>query len=317
VVILGGPSLLVQQFDFARLSESGVVTFAETKALTPALLAAGLLPDYYLMPFPEKAKDNALQHFVYRSILARVRIDRLLRPEYRGAAAQVRDRFDEYFEAWRPHRGPHKQFRWRPDVYLPESPYSLLERVPRTRILANGRLLNEYFPTSRFADRTFTFEQAADQSAFDVQRYFSPEERDGEVFLRGGGAFLNSAAIALYPLLHYLGFREAAFLGMDMSMLGTLEYSAPFAFRSMAHFWWFFHRSRHVFNASYRRNGWLFRRPQSEFDDLRRLWRDSPVAFTRVYAPWRHATPVDGIPTMTPRALLELIAPPRAPETPA
>jgi hypothetical protein len=61
-----------------------------------------------------------------------------------------------------------------------------------------------------------------------------------------------------------------------------------------------------VFNANYKPNGWRFTRPQSEFDDLRALWAQSPVRFTRVYDPWKYATPVDGIPTLPMREFQRL-----------
>ena len=70
LVIFGGPSLVARGFDFGQLRDRGFVTFVESKALTPYLLQNGFVPDYYLMLFPEKSKDNALQHFVYRSLLA-------------------------------------------------------------------------------------------------------------------------------------------------------------------------------------------------------------------------------------------------------
>lgn len=298
VVIFGGPSLIAAGFDFARLRGAGCVTFLEAKALTPHILRSGWVPDYYLLLFPEKAKDNSLQHFVYRSMLAGVRIDGLLRDEHRQTARDIRDRFDELFERWRPHRGPHKQYRWRPDVYLADSPYDVLGHVPATRIITNRPLLDANFPHFRYLDRTFFFDQdGADR--FDLEEYFTPLEQDGRVVLRGVGSFLNSASIALYPLLRYMGFREAYVVGMDMSMLGSLEYAAPYTFRSMVHFWWFFHRARRVFNANYKANGLLFRRPQSEFDDFRLLWREAPLKLTRVYEPWRYATPIDGVRTVS------------------
>lgn len=299
VVILGGPSLVALGFDFGRLRGQGYVTFVETKALTPLLLQSGLTPDYYLMLFPEKSKDNALQQFVYRSLLADYPIESMLRPEFRGVAAAMRAHFDEYFESWRPHRGPHKRYRWRPDVYLPDSPYELLARVPEARVIVNRTLAEHYFPNFAYADRAFYFEQSHGDTVFDADAYFNPADSDGVVRVRGANTFLNSAAIALYPLLRYMGFGEVYFAGMDMSMLGSLEYAAPYTFRSMAHFWWFFRRTRHVFSGNYRANGWLFTRPQSEFDDLRALWAISPVTFVRVYDSWRYASPVDGIRTVS------------------
>src|SRR5438309_10245444 len=103
LVIFGGPSLLAQGFDFGWLRDCGYTTFLETKALTPGFLAHGVAPDYYLMLFPEKAKDNTLQHWVYLSLLANYHIDPLLKAVYRPVAAGIRSRFDEYFEPWRPH----------------------------------------------------------------------------------------------------------------------------------------------------------------------------------------------------------------------
>jgi hypothetical protein len=299
VVISGGPSLLASGFDLSRLRDRGFVTFLETKALTPGFLRTGCEPDYYLMLFPDKAKDHSLQNFVFRSFLADYRIDPLLDPTHRQTAVEMREHFDEYFESWRPHRGPHKRYRWRPDVYLRDSPYDLLVRLPKSRVIVNRRLVDIHFPHFAYADRAHYFELAPDEPAFDHGKYFAPVEENGLVLVRCADTFLNSAAIGLYPLLAYLGFKEAYFIGMDMSMLGSFEFAAPYTFRSMAHFWWFMRRIGRVFNANYKQNGWLFARPQSEFDNLRMLWSQSPVTFTRVYDPWRHASRVDGIKTMT------------------
>jgi hypothetical protein len=297
-VVLGGPSLIHGEFDFRALQDRGLVTFLDTKALTPHVLNSGFVPDYFLMSYPEKAQDNALQHFVYRSLLAGSRIEGLLRAEHQVVARDIRLRFDEYLERWRPERGPHKQFRWRPGISLTDSPYALLARLPKPKIIAMRGLLERCFPTYPYDDRTYYFEQSTGASRFDSDEYFHPVERDGMALVRGTNSFLNSAAISLYPLMNYMGFREVYFLGMDMSMLGSLEYAAPYTFRSMAHFWWFFRRTRHVFNSKFNANGWLFRRPQSEFQDLRMLWKDAPLAFTRVYDPWRYAAAVEGIPTI-------------------
>jgi len=192
----------------------------------------------------------------------------------------------------------HKRYRWRPGAYLRNSPYDLLCRMPQARILVHRRLIDQYFPDFAYADRAFYFGDAPREHAFDADKYFNPIDDDGLVRVRCAHTFLNSAAIALYPLLNYMGFREVYFLGMDMSMLGVMEYAALYTFRTMAHFWWFFHSTRHVFNANYRRNGWFFRRPQSEFDDIRLLWNRAPLKFVRVYEPWRYASPVDGIRTI-------------------
>jgi hypothetical protein len=305
-VIFGGPSLLAHGFDFARLRERGFVTFLETKALTPRFVAAGLVPDYFLMLFPEKSKDNALQHFVYRSFLAEYRIDSFLRPAYRPVVAEMRAAFNDNFEFWRPHRGPHKKYRWRPGVYLRDSPYDLLPRIAGSRLIVNRQLAEHYFPGCRYSDRSYYFGTRLGEPAFDIDKYFNPVEEDGIPNVRCADTFSNSAAISLYPLLHYLGFRDVYFLGMDMSIVGSFEYSAPFTFQSMAHYWWFLKRNERVFNGNPKvlKGGWLFSRPTSEFEAVRALWKESPVRFTQVHEPFRWAWPIGGVPTMSYTQLL-------------
>ena len=137
----------------------------------------------------------------------------------------------ELFEPWQPAR-IHKRFRWRPDVFLPDSPYDLLQRVPATRVIVHRRLVDRYFPTFAYADRALYFDHLPGETAFDLTHYFDPVARDGLLLLRCADAFQNAAAIALYPILRYLGFREVYFLGMDMSLLGSLEYAALSALRT-------------------------------------------------------------------------------------
>src|ERR1700726_3165647 len=104
LVVCGGPSLVAQDVDLASLAARGFVTFVESKALTPWLLAGGLTPDYYLMLFPEKSKDNALQQFVYRALLAKYDIASMLKSRYRPVAEDMRSHFEDYFEPWQPDR---------------------------------------------------------------------------------------------------------------------------------------------------------------------------------------------------------------------
>jgi len=277
VVIFGGPSLIEHQFDFAALQRNGSTIIVDTKALTPRLLASGLIPDYVLMLFPEKSKDNALQHYVFRSFLAGFDLKWFLKREHQPTLAEMRERFSEYFESWKPEKGPHKRYRWKPDVFLPDSPYALLSRVPGARLIANKTLLDHYFPSFAYRDRTYVVEQLPDPIDFTLDKYYTPIERDGCLYLRTFKGMLNAAAISLYPLLHYMGFEEVDCLGMDMSMLGSMEYAAPYTFKSMWHFRWFFSRTSHVFNGNYRPNHPYYLRPASEFADFRELVRESPI----------------------------------------
>jgi hypothetical protein len=289
-VILGGPSLIEQRFEIERLKSKNYVIFLESKALTPRFLQTGVVPDYFLMLFPEKCSSNGFHNFVFRAFLAGYRLDGLVRRELRPVVQEMRDRFDEYFEPWRPHRGPHKRYRWRPNVKLKDSPYEFLARLPTTRILANRQLLATYFPQFDYPNETYLFEQPDTTEPFNVADYYTVIQNDRGVVVRNYG-FYNSAAIALYPLLRYMGVRTAYFLGMDMSMLGTMEYAAPYTFKSMLHYRWYFWNTKHTFNAAYRQNRPWYIRPRSEFDDLAALLDPERIDLVRVFAASKYTVP--------------------------
>jgi hypothetical protein len=307
-LIFGGPSLIEQGFDFSRLARTGFVTFVEAKALTPRLIEHGFEPDYILLPFPEKAKDNALQNFVFRGLLAGVRAGPLLKRRWRHVADDLTRHFDRYYETWRPHKGPHKRFRLRPGVYLPESPFELLQKLDRIRLIVHGRRFAEQFPGRVPGERAYYFDTLEPAGDFSLDRYYEIEERTGVATLPQFAGQLNSAAIAFYPLLHYMGFREVYCIGMDMSMLGSMEYAAPYTFRSMLAFRWFFWRTRHVFNADFRPNRPYYYRPASEFEDLRRLVKGSNLRIVRVYGPSKYAAPVSDFPVISPAGFLSSLA---------
>ena len=303
LVIFGGQSVIELKVDFQALRSRDFVIFLESEALTPYFLSFGITPDYFLMLFPEKCKDNGVQNFIYRSFLAGVDIRWFLKKAHLPALEEMRDHFDEYFAPWRAQRGAHKRYRYRPGVYLKDSPYDLIGRIPTSRILANRELMADHFPGFSPPNEVYWFTQSHEEEPFDLDAYYAPAERDGELVLRNNG-FLNSAAIALYPLLRYMGFRDVYFLGMDMSMLGSMEYAALYSFRSMWHFRWFFWLCRRAFNAAYRMNRPFYLRPQSEFHDIRLLWNHDGMQFTRVYTPFKYAAPLDGIRTVPLERLL-------------
>lgn len=298
VFIFGGPSLVEQNFDFQALIRKGYIVFAEAKALTPRLLQSGVEPHFYLLPFAGKAKDNALQHFVYRAFLAGVSVGPLLKPKWRYVAQELKANFNRYYEVWRPHRGAHKRYKFHPDMYLPDSPWDLLGRLPNIRIIAQGHFLVREFPSFPIGDRVHVFEALPPAGDFSPQQYYNVAEVDGVPHVRQFAGQLNSAAIAVYPLLHYMGFREIYCLGMDMSMLGSMEYAAPYTFRSMLAFRWYFYRTRHAFNADYKQNKPYFYRPASEFHDFQRLVSTPAPRIVRVHSPSQLAADVPGVPTM-------------------
>ena len=165
------------------------------------------------------------------------------------------------------------------------------------RILTNTALLAHCFPKFDYPNPVYAF-TSSQPEPFDLEHYYAPVERNDQIEIRDC-SLTNAAAIALYPLLRYMGFREAYVLGMDMSMLGSMEYAAPYTFKSMGHFRWFFTRSAHVFNPAYRLNRPFYFRPRQEFSELRQILAHPALRVTRVYDPFKYAAPVEGIPTVS------------------
>jgi len=175
----------------------------------------------------------------------------------------------------------------------------LLSNLPETKIIADKELLAQYFPNFKYQNQLYFLEQSNDSSeVFDIDRYYESIEQGDKVVVRYNN-FLNSAAIALYPLLYFMGFREVYLLGMDMSMIGAMEYSAPYTFRSMFHFWWFFSKVKHVFNANYKVNRPFYLRPKSEFEDLRIVFNQKKIKFIRIHDKFKYAAPIEFVPTVT------------------
>jgi hypothetical protein len=296
-VILGGTSLVDGQFDLRRLHAANVVTFLESRALTPQVVASHFVPDFFLMLSPEKCLSNALHNWVFRAMLAGVSIERLVRPEWLPVVRGMRDRADELFVSGNLQRGPHKRYRWRPSAQVKDSPVDLLTQLPATRILAEGTQLETYCPTLGGPHECYLYDQRQQPEPFSLNAYYGLIETDDRVSV-GNYSFHNSAAIALYPLLHYLGFQKVYLIGMDMSMLGSMEYGAPYVFKSMLHFRWYFRRTRHVFNADYRPNRPWFLRPKGEFEALADLIDGSRMELIRVFAPYRYTVPTPFIPSI-------------------
>ena len=296
-VIMGGTSLVDARFEYGRLRERGFVTFLESKALTPGLLAQGFEPDFFLMLSADKCLHSALHNWIFRAMLAQVDVRWMLRPEGQAVADDMAARRDELFEAGNVTRGAHKRYRWRPNVRLENAPGQLLPRLSATKILAERASFTQYYPEWSSGQQRYEYEQVQTPQPFSREAYYDLVEADGRVTV-GNFAFHNSAAIALYPLLRYLGFRTVYFLGMDMTMLGSLEYGAPYAFKSMAHFWWFFRRTRHVFNADFRPNQPWYLRPAGEFSALQQVLDPSRVELVRVVTPYRYAASTPFMSTM-------------------
>ncbi len=306
-VVLGGPSLLALDFDYGRLRSAGFVVVAASKSLSPETVARGLRPDYFLMMFPESCKDNSLQSFVLRSLCAGVDLGPYLKRRWRRVADEIRGDFDGHLENWRPHRGPHKRFRWKPGIHLKDSPLDVLMRHPEIAVVANGSLLEEHFPDLEFPHEVFRYEQSTEPEEFDIERYYTMFERNGTVLNRHNG-MSSSSSIALYPILRFMGFREVYLVDMDLSMIGSVEFAAPFTFKTMWHFKRFYKKTFRVFSSKQTLNDPIWLRPQNDFDDTKALLNYDGMRIVRVVNPHKYVGSLDGIPSMPFGRFQELLA---------
>jgi len=300
-IIFGGPSLFEQGFDFQLLREKDCTVFLEAQALTKWFLSNRVQPDYYLMLFPEKCHGHSLHSFIFRSFLAGLEPKWFFKKTHNAILHDMQDNFSDYFELWRPHKGLHKKFKWKSEVAMPESPFDLIDQLgDEVKVIANKQLLSTHFPSCFDSpNNLYLFDQATPPEAFDLDRYYNPDDSKQLLTLRNVH-FVNSAAIGLYPLLHYMGFKEVFFFGMDMSMLGSFEYAAPYIFKSMLHFRGYFWRTRKAFNANYLPNRRYYLRPPYEFENIKALLGYKNIRFTRVHNPFRWAAPsIDGLRTIS------------------
>ncbi|MBF0166104.1 MAG: hypothetical protein HQL45_00625 [Alphaproteobacteria bacterium] len=330
LVFMGGPSLLENQVDISRLAGMGFTVFLESKALTERFLDWGLPVDYYLMFYPDKAKSTSFQMVVLQALLSKLDLKPLVRPERHAQIDYMLSRLDSYFSAGKQNI-THKRLKWNADVFLPGSPFELLPNLKQARLIAYRPALETAVDKQSFSQEMHTFDTDDSPSDFSLENYYKPLIRDGRLVLQSS-RLTNSAAIALYPLLKFMGFSKVYFLGSDMSMLGTMEHAAPFTFLSMTTYRQFFERARRAFGTHFPssdrrdaledlqsrlmskdvstlfslqgRDSFLallrgqanFRRPRSEMRmAMRLLTATQGIEFINVFEPYSYALPAEGI----------------------
>lgn len=294
LVVMGGPSIIENNYDLSLINKDRYTVFIESKALTPLFLKFRLEPDFFLMFFPEKCQSNSMQMVIYQSFLADINLTNFIKPEYLEEYYYLKNNFEQNFELWNPKKGKHKRFKFKNNVILKNSPWSLLENIPELKIITrNDDKSRKLGPDVRkLKNDMFYYTDQIAEGEFNIDNYFTPSEVNGCVRLNGYG-HLNSAAIALFPLLFYMGFRKIYLIGMDMSMLGSMEYSSLYTFRSLKHYKKFFNKAGSVFNYNFKKNKVQFMRPPYEFDNMRQIMTYDKVEFINIYEPFEFAAPFD------------------------
>jgi len=295
VLIFGGPSCLKMLDKLHGINRDRNVIFLETKALTPLYFNTGPEPDFFFLPYPEKAKDNSLQNMVYQSLKVNVPIKYFIKSKYHSEADTIINQQEEIFEEWNPKKGPHKRIRHKADIYLKDSPMELLLKYNKTSIITIQDSFTREFPNIVPNNRFHFFKFNQNQTPKEYTYYINPTETGTEVVVNQN-SYTNSASICFFPLLHFMGFRNLYFIGFDMSVLGILEYNCLKTFKSVLHYRLFSFLIRNAIrHGNYKINLHPFLRPRSEFYDIEDLLNHSSSTITRIKADNKYVGKIKGM----------------------
>ena len=94
-------------------------------------------------------------------------------------------------------------------------------------------------------------------------------------------------------------------MGLDMNMLGSLEYCVQNLFKSMQHFYIYFRLTRHVFSGNYIVNRPYYFRPQSEFEDFDKIHNDNILEIIRVFTNSKYEANLKSIKSISPEEIFD------------
>ena len=282
IIIFGGPSVISYLDQIKDINREKFVIFLESKSLTPFVVNNKIPFDYLLATFPQKLKDNSLQNYIFRSLLSRINIKYFIKKEFYKDVDFLLDNFDLFLENHRPKRGIHKRFRFKNNIYLPNSPFDVLNKLKNKKIITNYELYKKDFGeiTQDFHKFYYIKHETAEEK-FNMDKYFNPKLIDNFLSV-SNSSFMNSAAINYYPIVKFMGFKKIYFAGMDMNMLGNIEYSALRIFKNMKLFSLFIFLCRKSFSSNFKINFPFYLRPKYEIEDLRKLNMNNYIDFYRI-----------------------------------
>ena len=252
ILLVGGSSVLPHLKKIKNLSNSDNKIIVDCKAITPELIKSKIKIDFILCPYPEKIQDNAFHSYVLRSFCAKINMALYIKKKYKKELNYLKKNFLKFYELWRPHKGPHKNFRLKRNVYLRDSPLYLLPKLKNAKLIISFKDFKKKFTNIRILNKTYQI-KINNKNKFNLKEYLNPKIIKNVLQLNSYN-YLNSGAIANIPILKKLGFKKIFFFGLDMNMLGTMEYSVPKIFKSFFHFLVFFFKCRKTFNANFKLN---------------------------------------------------------------
>ncbi len=261
LLIMGGASIIKNKYDLGKLASMHDVTFLETKGLTPEFLNYNITPDYLLMFFPEKTYSNSLQNQFIQAKSSNYNLVNDLKEEFREEWFKFETNFDDILTEVNPTR-PHKRFFYRPEKFFHDSPITLINKFPSMKIIVENDNYINHGKTLEFIQNEFLkfsstkkIEQPNNipSNFFDTQNNISYNEVDDLVVFNSLLDVINSSSMYLYLVLEFLGFKNCTIIGMDMSLIGSMEYSSEFTFKNMKTFKNFFKNCKHSFSYDFPR----------------------------------------------------------------
>jgi hypothetical protein len=270
ILLLGGPSL-IKNLDKLNELKSDYIILADCCVLTPLFIKSKVKVDFILCPFPEKLAQNSLQNFIFRSFLSNIDIKNYLKTPFHNEVDYLANNFNNIYESWSPEKGIHKKFRIKKNIFLNKSPLSLLNYYGNTKIIIDINKFNELYQNINLPNKFYGINFFDDVTNFNYKNYFNPIIANNNLQIPNS-TFLNSAAISFLPIIKTLGFKELFIIGMDMNMLGSMEFSYNYIFKSFFHYSIFFLRARKSFNANFKLNFPYYLRPKSEFSDFEKIF---------------------------------------------
>tara|TARA_B110000444_G_C18850286_1_gene605001 strand:- start:4377 stop:5465 length:1089 start_codon:yes stop_codon:yes gene_type:complete len=336
IVIMGGPSILKNKLDLALLKNRSDIIFVEPKTLTKKFFEFGILPDYVFATYPEKLRTNTMQYTFIQAIASGYDLKDSLKKDFVPEWINFVNNFQEYAEIWRINY-PHKKFKIKKNVILKNSPYDFIKSYPEIPIIAFEKALeSDGYSYLNLSNKVYKFEISDEvvSKYENLQHYLNPTTKDNKVIVNSIDS-LNSATIGMMPILNFLGFKQVCFIGKDMSMLGAMEYSGEYIFKSMRHYKSFHNSARKAFSYNFPKgfnrgilsfikniflnnsnikkgssenkflfkkfinDGWglngKFMREKNQFNDYELIGKNSNIKFINIYQPTKYAKPVPGM----------------------
>jgi len=243
IIFFGGVSVIEKNYDLSKLKELGTdfKIIAEVKSITPKLIQKGFIPDFCFMPYSEKAKTNLMHQIFIQALSVGFNLSSLLKKEYQIEWNNFRKNFSDFAEINNVIY-PYKRFKVKKDVVLDNSPLDLIRKYDQISLIVESVNFQEQINVKKIKLKNpvykFIFSKSVEKAARNTQVFNSSDS-------------YNSAIIALFQAIEHMGFKSIYLLGLDMSILGQMEFSPIYLFKSMRHFDVFHKNCRSTYSGAY------------------------------------------------------------------